>query len=100
MLTLPAQLLYGAVYAGFGHARGHMRDWWIGKVELVRLVPVALRARKLAQRGRCVPDRELLVASPLTLNPGLAEGGSKGALRRVLDRTFAAWWTCVRRLCG
>ena len=100
VLTLPAQLLYGAVYAGFGHARGHVRDWWGGKVELVKLVPVALRARKLAQRGRTVPDRDLLVCAPLTLNPGLAESGGKGALRRVLVRTFAIWWGCVRRLCG
>ena len=100
VLTLPMQLLYGAVYAGFGHARGHVRDWWGGKVELVKLVPVALRARKLAQKGRVVPDRELLVCKPLTLNPGLAEAGGKGALRRALDGTFSAWWTCVRRLCG
>jgi hypothetical protein len=42
----------------------------------------------------------LLVCAPLTLNPGLAESGGKGALRRALDRTFAIWWSCVRRLCG
>lgn len=100
VLTLPVQLLYGVVYAGFGHLRGHVRDWWRGKLELVRLVPAALRVRKLVQGGRTVPDRDLLVAAPLTLNPGLAESGGKGALRRALDGTFSLWWGCVRRLCG
>jgi len=47
-----------------------------------------------------VPDRELLVAVPLTLNPGLAEQGVKAAVRRTLDRCCALWWKLVRRLCG
>jgi N-acetylglucosaminyl-diphospho-decaprenol L-rhamnosyltransferase len=75
LLTLPAQLLYGAVYAVFAHARGHAMPWWRAKLELLRVMPEALRARGPAQRGRCVPDRALLVAAPLTLNPGHAEQG-------------------------
>jgi N-acetylglucosaminyl-diphospho-decaprenol L-rhamnosyltransferase len=100
ILTLPMQLLYGVVYAGFGLLRGQLGDWWTGKMELLRLVPVALRQRAVVQQGRTVPDRVLLVASPLTLNPGLAEGGGKGALRRLLDSAFACWWRLVRGACG
>ncbi len=99
-LTMPAQLLYGAVYAAFGHRRGHWRDWWSAKGELLRLIPKALRARGPAQRGRTVPDRQLLVAAPMTLNPGLAERGAAASVRRLLDRFFAAYWWLVRRLCG
>jgi GT2 family glycosyltransferase len=100
VLTVPAQLVYGAVYALFGHRRGHGCDWWRGKWALVRLLPAALRARRQAQRGRVVADRDLLVAAPMTLNPGLADAGAAGALRRWLDRAFALYWRCVRRLCG
>ncbi len=100
LVTTPAQLAYGAVYAAFGHKRGHIRDWWSGKWALVRLVPSALRARRVAQRGRTVPDRDLLLAAPLTLNPGLADGGGAGLVRRCLDRAFSVYWRCVRRLCG
>jgi GT2 family glycosyltransferase len=100
VLTMPAQLVYGAVYAAFGHRRGHWRQWWRGKGELLRLIPAAVRARGAAQRGRTVPDRELLVAAPMTLNPGLAERGGAAALRRLLDRCFAGYWRCVRWLCG
>lgn len=100
LLTAPMQLLYGAVYAAFGHQRGHARDWWAGKWALIRLLPTALRQRRRAQRGRVVADRDLLVVAPLTLNPGLADGGGKGALRRALDLVFTAYWRAVRRLCG
>lgn len=100
LLTIPAQLVYGVVYAAFGHQRGHMRDWWRGKWALLKMLPRAVRARGPAQRGRTVPDRDLLVALPMTLNPGLAERGGAAALRRLLDGFFASYWAVVRRLCG
>jgi GT2 family glycosyltransferase len=99
-LTVPAQLLYGVVYAAFGVRRGHLGDWLRGKWELLKMLPRAVRARRAAQAGRTVPDRELLVAAPVTLNPGLAEKGAAAALRRGLDRFFGLYWRCVRRLCG
>ncbi|HEX5052801.1 MAG TPA: glycosyltransferase family 2 protein [Planctomycetota bacterium] len=99
-LTVPAQLLYGLVYAGFGWRRGHFVDWVHGKWQLFKLLPTAVRARGPAQAGRTVPDRDLLVAAPLTLNPGLAEQGAAAALRRSMDRFFAFYWRCVRGLCG
>lgn len=99
-LTVPAQLLYGVVYAAFGVRRGHLGDWLRGKWELLCLLPKAIRARKQAQQGRTVPDRDLLIAAPVTLNPGLAEKGFAAALRRGLDHFFCGYWKVVRRLCG
>ena len=100
LLTIPAQLIYGAVYAAFGHQRGHVRDWWRGKWELFKLIPAAVRSRGAAQRGRTVPDRAILSSAPMTLNPGLAESGGKALIRRGLDRLFAGYWWLVRGLCG
>ena len=100
ILTLPAQLAYGLVYAAFGHRRGHWKDWWHAKWALIKLIPTAVRGRRVAQRGRTVADRDLLVAQPLTLNPGLADRGFAAWLRRTMNRCFGAWWWLVRRLCG
>ena len=99
-LTVPAQLLYGVVYAAFGVGRGHLGDWLRGKWQLLKMLPTAVRARKVAQADRTVPDRDLLIAAPMTLNPGLAERGFAAALRRGLDRVFGLYWRCVRRFCG
>lgn len=100
LLTAPAQLVYGVVYAGFGLRSGHLGSWLKGKWALLTLLPRAFAARGPAQRGRTVPDRDLLVAAPMTLNPGLADRGAGAALRRGLDRFFAGYWRLVRGLCG
>ncbi|MGE3175601.1 MAG: glycosyltransferase family 2 protein [Planctomycetota bacterium] len=100
VLTLPAQLLYGAIYAAFAHAGGNGLWWWRGKAQLVRLLPTALRARRAVQRGRVARDRDLLVGGRLTLNPGLADRGAKAAVKRWLDGGCDLWWRMVRRLCG
>jgi GT2 family glycosyltransferase len=99
-LTMPAQLLYGLVYAVFGHQRGHMREWWMGKWALLKMIPDALRCRKAAQRGRTVADRELLVAAPLTLNPGLVDSTLSRWVRGFMNRFFSTYWRIVRGLCG
>jgi hypothetical protein len=100
LLTLPAQLIYGVAYAAFGHRRGHVRHWWRGKWALLKMIPEALRRRVAVQKGRTVPDRELLVADPLTLNPGIAESGVAYRLRTTMNRFFALYWRMVRGLCG
>ena len=100
LLTVPAQLVYGVVYAAFGVGRGHLGSWVRGKWELLCLLPKAIAARGPAQRGRTVPDRELLVAAPMTLNPGLADKGAGAWLRRAMDRFFGVYWRLVRGLCG
>lgn len=100
LLTVPAQLAYGVVYAAFGVRRGHLGSWLRGKWELLCLLPKAIAARGPAQRGRTVPDRELLVAAPMTLNPGLADRGGGAWLRRRMDGFFAVYWRLVRGLCG
>jgi GT2 family glycosyltransferase len=99
-LTVPAQLAYGVVYAAFGVGRGHLGDWLRGKWELLKLLPTAVRARKVAQAGRTVADRDLLIAAPMTLNPGLADKGFAASLRAFMDRFFAGYWRLVRRFCG
>lgn len=100
LLTLPAQLVYGVAYAAFGHRRGHVGDWWRGKWALLKMIPQALRRRVAVQKGRTVADRELLVADPLTLNPGIAEGVVACRLRNTMNHFFAVYWWMVRGLCG
>ena len=100
LVLLPAQMLYALVHLAFALAKGHGVAWFRGKFGLVRLLPALLRWRAEAQRSRVVRDRDLLVAAPLSLNPGIAERGLAATARRGLDRCYALYWRVVRPLCG
>jgi len=47
-----------------------------------------------------VPDRDLLVALPMTLNRGLAERGAAARLRARSTACSPSTGGLVRRLCG
>ena len=100
LVLMPAQLLYACVHLMFAVANGHGLAWIRGKLALVPLLPTILRWRSAAQRGRRARDRDLLVAAPLSLNPGIADVGMKAALRRALDSCYAFHWSLTRWLCG
>ena len=99
VLTAPAQFVYAFVYTAFATVRGQLPAALAGHLRALAAAPRVIRARRI-QRGRTVPDRRLLVASPMTANPGLADRGPKAWLRRGLDGFVAANWAVVRRLCG
>ncbi|MFO1052913.1 MAG: glycosyltransferase family 2 protein [Planctomycetota bacterium] len=99
VLTLPAQLLYAAVYAGFALSRGGFLAALRGNFAALLALPRVMRRRRL-QRGRKVADRSILCCMPMTANPGLADRGGKAVLRRTLDRAFGAWWKLTRWACG
>ena len=79
---------------------GHLWAGLRGHLAVVAHLPGALRRRARVQRGRRVADRALLVSTPTTPNPGLADRGFTATVRRSLDRGFGSYWRVVRRLCG
>ena len=52
LLTAPAQLVYGVVYAGFGLRSGHLGSWLKGKWALLTLLPRAFAAEGARARAR------------------------------------------------
>jgi GT2 family glycosyltransferase len=100
LVLAPAQLAYGAVQFVFACVRLHPLAWVHGKLSFLRYLPRAWKWRQIAQATRCVSDRELLVGGPLTLNPGLADGGLAGGLYRVMNASFQAYFRLFGRLCG
>lgn len=100
VVTWPARALYGLVQFAFAVGRGHLLAWLRAQWELVRLLPETLRERRTIQRTRTVADRELLVAAPLSLNPGIATRGLAAVIRRTLDAIFVGYWRFARGLCG
>ena len=99
LLTLPAQLGYALLYTVFATSRGNLWAALRGHFAAVAALPHIWRRRSI-QSLRSVPDRELLIALPMTPNPGLADRGAKAFVRRTSDRCFSLYWSLVRRACG
>ena len=100
VMTWPARAVYGGVQFAFALARGHLGAWLQAQRELLLAWPEVFARRRTIQAMRRVPDRELLVALPLTLNPHIAARGVAAGLRHLLDLGFALWWRLTRRACG
>lgn len=96
LLLSPGFVFYGFVHLGFVVSMGHLGPWIRGKWDLLGLVPTMLRRRRVLQRLRTVPDKELLACPDLTFNPGLTESPARGVLRKILDRGLSFWFTSVR----
>lgn len=100
ILLLIPQLAYDFVQFVFATTRLHPIAWFHGKLDILRLLPRVVEWRRAAQSGRRVPDRELLVAGAISLNPGLAERGASRLLHRMMASCSTMWWRVFGRLCG
>lgn len=100
VLTMPAQLAYGAVHMVFALRQGHLGAWLSGKADLVRMRASLWQRRREVQRSRLVADRELLLGGPFSFNPQLARSGFGAWTRRLLDMGFASYWRLVRWASG
>lgn len=100
LVLAPAQLAYGCVQFVFACVRLHPLAWVHGKLSLLFYLPRVWKWRRAAQAARCVPDRELLLDGPLTLNPGLADAGLAGRLKGAMNLGFSCYFRLLGRFCG
>ncbi|MBK9384765.1 MAG: glycosyltransferase [Planctomycetes bacterium] len=98
ILAFPALLLYELVWLGFTLKARLLGPYLRGKLRFLRELPRVLRQRREVQRLRVVPDRELLVGGPLTLNPQLLAKPFSRRVALALDALLRGWWRLVRRL--
>lgn len=100
VVALPGLLLYEVVWFGFAVVSGGLGAWLRGKRQFFALLPRALEKRRAFQAIRRVPDRELLVAGPLTLTPAVTSSAWKRALLEMVDFTLQVWWGSTSFLAG
>ena len=98
-LLSPVLALYELAGLCLALASGHPLSWIEGQLAVIKGLSRTAAARRRSQAGRTLSDRELLVGGPLTPTPD-AVRGVKGLFYGALSRVTAAWWGCVRWLCG
>lgn len=100
VLLAPALAVYElaslAMAVRLGHAGEWLRAWgWqLGHAGELR------QRRRRAQRGRTVPDRQILVGGTLPLAPGVVRSSAAAALVELLSGAFDVYWRLVRRFVG
>ncbi len=97
-LAAPGILVYEAAWLCFVARQGALGEWWRGKLAALRDLPGTLELRRQTQALRIRGDRGLLRGGPLTLTPGLKQGGGASGAARVLDWVLRGWWGVVRWL--
>ncbi len=105
LVALPGLLVYELASVVFAATSGTFFAWCLGKWDLLRAMPeivqqrgafLAQRRRTCKERGICpLRDRDLLVAGPLTVHPGV-----ESRAVRWLSRALATWWNWTKRLAG
>ncbi|MFT5049950.1 MAG: GT2 family glycosyltransferase [Chlamydiales bacterium] len=99
LLSVPALLVYEAMWLAFAVVKGGAGSWVRGKREVYdrRHALAADRARVQAARTRS--DASLLVGGPLTLTPALKDAGLARLVSAMLDRVLRVWWAIISPLC-
>lgn len=97
LVAAPGLLLYELLTFAFALSRAQLWPWLHGRLACLALLPSTLRLRRAAQRGRVVPDRELLVGAPLTITPELSAGPLRRRLLSAFERGLERIWACARR---
>jgi GT2 family glycosyltransferase len=95
LLLTPAFAIYGLVHLAFVLRSGHLWAWLRGKAAVALSLGYILRRRRMLQRQRVRGDGQLFSCPALTFNPGLAEGGLRGLVQRVLGGILEFYWALV-----
>lgn len=98
LLSWPGRCVYALVWAVFAATRGVLGDYLRGRLDLLRLLPRAWRARRLLAGARRVGDGRLLGADDLTFSPVIERRPFEAGLEGVLNTILRGWWKLVRPL--
>jgi GT2 family glycosyltransferase len=88
----PLLIFYDAAQFLVAVKKGWVREWLRSAGWVLRNFPQVLRERRRIQRGRRVPDREILVGGPIPFRSELTTSGIERAARRCLDAIASSYW--------
>ncbi len=96
IVTWPGRCAYAFVWMVFAAKRGVLGAYLRGRIELIGLIPEALRWRRKLRGRRRVRDRQLLVADDLTFSPVIDRSGLETRLEGAFNAVLATWWRIAR----
>jgi GT2 family glycosyltransferase len=98
LATLPGRSVYALVYLAFAARRGVLVSYLKGRFELLGLLPRALRLRRQLRGCRVIGDRQLLMATDITISPVIERSPLEARLEKSFNGVLRAWWRAARWL--
>jgi GT2 family glycosyltransferase len=97
VVLAPVLLLFELFQLAGALKKGWFARWVSSFLWLLSRLGHIRRERRRVQRGRVVPDREILSGGPIPFSSRLAGGRLESTAARALDRTAQAYWTVAQR---
>lgn len=98
LLLAPMLLVYEVAQLAVALRKGWGGVWLEAAGWTLRRLPGILAKRRLVQRQRRLPDREILRGGALPLRPELATSRGERLARHLLDRLAIGYWRLVERV--
>ena len=88
----PGILLLDAAFFAFALRAGHPLAFLRGRLEVIRLLPAAIRRRRGLVARKRLSDRALLGAPALTITPSARRLAPARRLQALLEAALRGWW--------
>jgi hypothetical protein len=98
LATLPGRFVYATIFFIFAAKRGVLTSYLKGRIELLGLLPRALRLRRQLGSSRVLGDRELLVAQDITISRVIERSRFEAKVEKTFNGVLRAWWRAARWL--
>ncbi len=94
----PILLLYEVLQFAGAIKKGWLPQWGKGLIWVITHLPETLRKRRMIQKVRRTPDREILVGGPIPFTAELTDSRLERMVRATMDRFVALYWKGVKQL--
>ncbi|EKV03209.1 putative glycosyltransferase [Leptolyngbya sp. PCC 7375] len=97
LLLLPALMVYEISLVTFLVLKGSIAEYIKAVFEVISDLPKILEKRRLVQKQRRLPDREVIHNGPINIRKDLVENRVIAFLKSLLDSFFIFYWKLIYR---
>jgi hypothetical protein len=97
-LLFPILVFYEVFQVAGVIKKGWLLQWWKALVWIVTHIPAILRKRKMVQKSRKTPDREILTGGPIPFSQYLVKSSMERAGKKLIVSLSSIYWKMAKKL--
>lgn len=96
LLLTPIMLVYETAQFVIVIKKGWLGEWGHSAYWILGHLPEVFRKRRVVQRNRARPDREVFIGGPIPFRQELTESSLERAAKRTLDALVGGYWKLIK----